>query len=211
MDDKKQEKIAKNIKTRIVKTFGKWGGASFCERMGKLGFSMNSNAYANINSHNIVDNLTLDKLDAMCAIFDCDIYCLLNNSEYKSIDNLKTGNKTGLSDNALNTLKSISSKDDDDIRYKYIMQAINLILDSEYNAGVLFWIGLFIFGQLDGYLYETKKGLKKQPFIDMGQLGKGIHFYGNNGDELTLEADLLNTAIFDRIRNSLENLEELQN
>ena len=72
------------------------------------------------------------------------------------------------------------------------------------RVDTLFWIGLLIYGQLDGYLYETKGELKEQPFVNLGQLGKGIPFYSNNGDRLTLDTDLLNTAIFDKIRNSLQ-------
>lgn len=152
-----------------------------------------------------------DILIRLSKYFNVSTDYILDLSDCRSVDNDYISKETGLSDSAINRLtehkrNAKKYKQDDDFP-KLILTGINKLLEHRYGSSVLFWIGMYLdTSRFTGYL---SKG-KQIPFEEnrKGKQNQIIHndlfVYDELSDkQLLIDNDVIHTAIFDKIRNSL--------
>lgn len=169
----------------------------------KIGIDRSTyNGYVNGNS------IPSDILIKMSKLLNVSTDYILGLSDCRSVDNDYISKETGLSDDAINRLtehkkNTRKRKQDDDVS-KLTLTGINKLLEHPFGSSVLFWIGMYIDeSEIKGYI---SKG-KQIPFKELRKGKQIIHndlyVYDESNKQLRIDYDIIRTAIFDKIRNSL--------
>lgn len=149
-----------------------------------------------------------DILIRLSKYFNVSTDYILDLSDCRSVDNDYISKETGLSDDAINKLiehkkNTRKRKQDDDVS-KLTLTGINKLLEHPFGSSVLFWIGMYLDeSEIKGYI---SKG-KQIPFKELRKGKQIIHndlyVYDESNKQLRIDYDIIRTAIFDKIRNSL--------
>ena len=169
----------------------------------KIGIDRSTyNGYVNGNS------IPSDILIKMSKLLNVSTDYILGISDCRSVDNDFISKETGLSDDAINKLiehkkNTRKRKQDDDVS-KLTLTGINKLLEHPFGSSVLFWIGMYLDeSEIKGYI---SKG-KQIPFKELRKGKQIIHndlyVYDESNKQLRIDYDIIRTAIFDKIRNSL--------
>ncbi len=169
----------------------------------KIGIDRSTyNGYVNGNS------IPSDILIKMSKLLNVSTDYILGLSDCRSVDNDYISKETGLSDDAINKLiehkkNTRKRKQDDDVS-KLTLSGINKLLEHSFGSSVLFWIGMYLDeSEIKGYI---SKG-KQIPFKELRKGKQIIHndlyVYDESNKQLRIDYDIIRTAIFDKIRNSL--------
>ena len=150
----------------------------------------------------------IDTLISICEKLNVSLDYLFGRTNYTKVSNELIGKETGLSDDAINRLtehkrNTKKRKQDDDIS-KLALTGINKLLEHPFGSSVLFWIGMYLDeSEIKGYI---SKG-KQIPFKELRKGKQIIHndlyVYDESNKQLRIDYDIIRTAIFDKIRNSL--------
>lgn len=169
----------------------------------KIGIDRSTyNGYVNGNS------IPSDILIKMSKLLNVSTDYILGLSDCRSVDNDYISKETGLSDDAINRLtehkkNTRKRKQDYDVS-KLTLTGINKLLEHPFGSSVLFWIGMYLDeAEIKGYISKGKQ-------IPFKELRKGkqiiyndLYVYDESNKQLRIDYDIIRTAIFDKIRNSL--------
>lgn len=154
---------------------------------------------------------SMEYLLKIADYFHVSLDYLMCRNECTQVDNQQIHDKIGLSDKSIITLKELLEDRNKNIKecgsplLNDYVEAINMLLEHPFGLGVLHWIGAYLKSDYQGIIYPSETEPLIRPFIEIGD-DKGILFLTGGGETVLFNADMIDTALIEKIKACLSEL-----